>query len=50
MYTLQREGFITLSGFCVLFSFVFYMKGKGEGTDICQSELDSAVAKNKGSF
>lgn len=50
MYTLQREGFITLSGFCVLLSFVFYMKGKGGGTDICSLNWIVQLQRIKGAF
>lgn len=51
MYTIQREGFITLLDFfCFILGFlfacfVFCMKGKGKGTDICQSELDKCSCK-----
>lgn len=54
MYTVQREGFITLSTFFgfvfEIFFFFFCMNGRGKELIFVSLNWISAVAKNKGSF
>lgn len=52
MYAMQREGFITLPGFSILFGGFFFFCIKGRAKELIFVSLNwiSVVAKNKGSF